>query len=895
MNINLNYDSSTNAAPAGFQTTVAAVASFFQNHFIDPITINITVAFGALASNLLGQSQPGSLNSFSYSNISTNLSADATTADDATAALPSTDPITGTHTYWLDRAEQKALGLLDANNTGSDGTVTFQNAANTFDYNRSDGITAGLYDFAGTVAHEISEIMGRSMLVGGTIGSATNSYDLLDLFHFQSDGGRQFAKAAPSYFSFDNGHTNINTFNVGAGDAADWAGSAGNDAFLNASGSGIINPVTLADARELDVLGWNLVETAPTVAALSGSVGEDGPSFSKDLSSGTSDAEADFLVVQNLDTTVTTAGGRHLTLGTDYTISGSTIALTASGFAKFNSLSQGTTDSVDFGYNVSDFMLSTHGTFTLTVNGANDAPLLGTDAGSPHPLTEQAASTGSSNPDQVSGTLSFFDADENDTHTASASLNSESWNGGVTIPAATLAALATAMSDSIGVDSALGSLGWNFSLADKNVDFLAANETLTATYDITVTDNHSASSTQQVTVVFTGANDTPVIVAGNSVLADATSELPNVTNSSAIDSTSGVVAFSDPDLNDRPTATINAAGQTVTWQDATHNYTSELTPAQISMFEAAVSISAEAGNTNTGKIDWAYNIVDKNLDFLGGGESLTVTTPVVIDDHNGGIVRQNVLVTINGANDDPIAAPDSNGTSKNSTLAVSAPNGLLSNDTDPDAHDQGHLFVGAVGGSPTNVGHAVAGNYGSVNINADGSYVYEANKGSLPSKIVAQDTFIYTVADGHGGTDTSTLSIIVTNPGVNYLAGANTTLNGGNGQNVLDGSAGHDVLIGGNSADVLVGGIGDTLTGGNGPDTFLFRPDFGTNTITDFDFHNDAVQLDKAIFSSVADLLGHTSDTANGAVINDTHGDTITFTNVTLAQLQAHSGDFHIV
>ena len=253
------------------------------------------------------------------------------------------------------------------------------------------------------------------------------------------------------------------------------------------------------------------------------------------------------------------------------------------------------------------------------------------------------------------------------------------------------------------------------------------------------------------------------------------------------------------------------------------------------------------------------------------------------------------MVTINGADDNPIAAADSNATSKHSTLSVSAANGLLSNDTDPDSHDQGHLFVGAVGGLATNVGQAVAGTYGSVDINADGSFVYVANKGGLPSKIVAQDTFNYTVADGHGGTDVSTLSVIVTNPNVDYLAGANTTLNGGNGKQVLDGSAGHDVLIGGNSPDVLVGGIGDTMTGGNGPDTFLFRPHYGANTITDFNFHNDVIQLDKSIFSSVADLLNHTTNTANGAVIDDTHGDTITLTSVTLEQLQTHQNDFYLV
>jgi hypothetical protein len=94
---------------------------------------------------------------------------------------------------------------------------------------------------------------------------------------------------------------------------------------------------------------------------------------------------------------------------------------------------------------------------------------------------------------------------------------------------------------------------------------------------------------------------------------------------------------------------------------------------------------------------------------------------------------------------------------------------------------------------------------------------------------------------------------------------------------VLDGSFGRDIVIGGNGADVLIGGPGDTLTGDNGgPDTYLFRPGFGANTITDFDVNIDVIQIDKSIFSSVADLLSHTSDTAAGAVIDDGKGDTIT-------------------
>src|SRR5262249_47075685 len=222
-------------------------------------------------------------------------------------------------------------------------------------------------------------------------------------------------------------------------------------------------------------------------------------------------------------------------------------------------------------------------------------------------------------------------------------------------------------------------------------------------------------------------------------------------------------------------------------------------------------------------------------------------------------------------------------------------NGGLANATAPASQYQGCLTVGAADGSAANVGHAVAGKYGSLTLNADGSYLYVSDKGGLPSHFVAQDTFDYTVDDGHGGTDTSTLSIVVFNPGTSYISGANTTLNGGNGPDVVDGSSGHDHLFGGNGPDVLIGGNGDTLTGGNGPDTYLFRPHFGANTITDFDVHNDAVQLDASLFANVADIFHHTTDTAAGAVLTDASGDTITFTGVTLAQLQSHPGDFLLV
>src|SRR5207302_10948286 len=138
----------------------------------------------------------------------------AKSADDtsAVASLPAGDPIAGVHYYWATTAEAKALGLLGAQNP--DGFVGFTSAANTFDYNNNDGVTAGQYDFYGVVAHEISEVMGRSLLVGESLGGKAPSYAPMDLFHFSAPGVRDFVGPATSpgylsYFSLDNGATNL--------------------------------------------------------------------------------------------------------------------------------------------------------------------------------------------------------------------------------------------------------------------------------------------------------------------------------------------------------------------------------------------------------------------------------------------------------------------------------------------------------------------------------------------------------------------------------------------------------------------------------------------------------------------------------------------------------------
>jgi VCBS repeat-containing protein len=249
-----------------------------------------------------------------------------------------------------------------------------------------------------------------------------------------------------------------------------------------------------------------------------------------------------------------------------------------------------------------------------------------------------------------------------------------------------------------------------------------------------------------------------------------------------------------------------------------------------------------------------------------------------ITDGRAGVALAHLDITLNRP---PIAVNDSTAVTKGGTVSGN----VLANDSEPDG-DPIHMTSGAGN---------IAGKYGALTLYADGSYSYVANKGGLPAHFVAQDTFAYSIADSDGGNASATLTVVVLNPSQSYLAGSNTTLTGGNGKNVLDGSSGHDILIGGNGADVLIGGPGDTLTGGNGPDTFLFRPIFGANKITDFKVNNDVIQIDKSVFQGVTDLLNHTTDTPAGAVIDDGLGDTIMLVGLTSVQLQAHQNVFHLV
>ena len=263
--INLDWDSSVSSAPAGFTSDMIAAAQFLESAISTAVTINLAVGYTevggtSLASNALGESE-SYIVSVSYSQLVAALKATASTdATDAglLASLPATSPVSGT--YWVTTAQAKALGLSAANGSAIDGDIGFATSADfTYgDTNTSGTVATNTYDFFATAVHEITETMGRLLLVGSNVNGGA-AYSLMDLTHYSASGTRDFTQSTPGYFSVDGGVTNLGNFNtIAGGDAGDWASSVTDNSFDAYATPGVLEAVTGNDLTVMDAIGWNL-------------------------------------------------------------------------------------------------------------------------------------------------------------------------------------------------------------------------------------------------------------------------------------------------------------------------------------------------------------------------------------------------------------------------------------------------------------------------------------------------------------------------------------------------------------------------------------------------------------------------------------------------------------
>lgn len=151
---------------------------------------------------------------------------------------------------------------------------------------------------------------------------------------------------------------------------------------------------------------------------------------------------------------------------------------------------------------------------------------------------------------------------------------------------------------------------------------------------------------------------------------------------------------------------------------------------------------------NGGDVTYAPNGA---FDALDAGETATDTFDYVVSDGKGGTDTATVTVTVTGVaavNAPPVAADDEDSVGEDSggvTIEV------LGNDTDADGDPLSVTALDTAGTDGT-----VTNNGTDVGYDPDGAF------DSLSVGESTTDTFGYTVSDGHGGTDTGTVTVTVT-------------------------------------------------------------------------------------------------------------------------------------
>lgn len=401
-----------------------------------------------------------------------------------------------------------------------------------------------------------------------------------------------------------------------------------------------------------------------------------------------------------------------------------------------NALATGETLSDRFTYAISD---GKGGTATanvvITIRGQNDPP----DA------IDDAASVPANGPAVSGRALSNDrDPDSSDTLTVSA-VNGAGGNVGASV-------VGTYGSIQVAVDGS-----YTYTPNSTTAKALGAGQTATDTFTYTISDGHGGTDTATITITLSGANDVPVARADtNTLTEDQGSAIGNVltgskTTGGGVTTANPGSADSDPDTGDTllVSGVVNPGGVSA----------APGTP-------LAGSFGSLTLNPD-GSYSYALSTADPVVQALRPGETRNEVFTYTISDGKGGTATATLTIEVVGANDPPVAVNDQFDTVDTAGFPGGTPisGNLMVNDSDPDAGAT--LAVTAVSGSGVGtVGGNTSGTFGTLQLNADGSFTYDVDQTnpvvlSLLTGDSRTDTFTYTISDGLGGTSTATVTFTI--------------------------------------------------------------------------------------------------------------------------------------
>jgi uncharacterized protein (TIGR03382 family) len=297
------------SAGSSLQGNAPAMAAFeraaatWENYLSDPVTVTISADVRDLGSpTILGQAGSVML-AGGHDPVRNAMVADSAFGNDegVVALLPTASQMSFTTaanmTYAgniaLSKANAKALGFtgLDEIFGTSDATIEF-NSTFAFDYDRSDGIAAGSFDFESVALHEIGHALGFLSAVDDIDFAVSEGTGIevqpttLDLFRFALGGegppttaGEFTAGTRTLQPGVEAAFSDLNlqaAFSTGAYTGDGRQASHWKDNGLTGTLIGALDPtiapqqvfqLSAADLRAFDLIGWDLV-SVPEPGAL---------------------------------------------------------------------------------------------------------------------------------------------------------------------------------------------------------------------------------------------------------------------------------------------------------------------------------------------------------------------------------------------------------------------------------------------------------------------------------------------------------------------------------------------------------------------------------------------------------------------------------------------------
>ncbi|MGJ8682673.1 VCBS domain-containing protein, partial [Paraglaciecola sp.] len=438
--------------------------------------------------------------------------------------------------------------------------------------------------------------------------------------------------------------------------------------------------------------------------------------------------------------TTTLAAAANLTFGVAVEADGTeqTITYDYTATDTIDWLAAGETVELTYAVELSDGESGTATTdVVITITGTNDAPTVVAmstdDTAAITEVAEDAMDAAEGDTLTDTGTITFADLDLSDEHTASVTA----------APAGALGLLTLGA-----VDDAANTVGWTYTVADGDLDYLATDQEVTEVFTVTIDDGNMGTIEQTVTVTLTGTNDAPTI----GVVAELDSDSASRTEGDAGLTATGTLSVADVDVTDEVTVvgapTVSTDGPDGGLMNATLAGMLTLTPAPFA--------TVIADGDTTGTLTWDFDSGSEAFNFLNVDDTLELTYSFDVTDSKGGTATQEVTITIEGTNDGATIAGDDEGTATEAGGASNATAGMASDTgtlTSIDADNADNTFMAATG---------LVGTYGTLDITAAGVWTYTLADGqtNVQALNAAEDaTDMITVQSIDGTTHVVTIDI----------------------------------------------------------------------------------------------------------------------------------------